>query len=251
MLLAHVLERTRAWLFAWPEHVPNAAQAAAFERLVEARAGGTPIAYLLGRRAFWSFDLALTPAVLIPRPETELLVGLALERLPRDVACTVADLGTGSGAIALALAHERPLARVRATDRSADAIAVAQANAQRLGLANVEFACGDWCEALGGMRFEVIVSNPPYIASDDPHLSRGDLRHEPLSALASGEDGLDAIRTIVATAPSHLLPGGWLLLEHGWEQAPQVRELFVRNGGRDAASARDLAGHERVTFARF
>lgn len=245
-----MLERPRAWLYAWPEHVPTAAQCEAFERLIEARASGTPIAYLLGRRAFWSLDLAVTPAVLIPRPETELLVELALERLPRDVECAVADLGTGSGAIALAIAHERPLARVQATDRSADALAVARANARRLGLANVGFECGDWCEALGGMRFDLIVSNPPYIASDDPHLARGDLRHEPLSALASGEDGLDAIRTIIATAPAHLSTDGWLLLEHGWEQAPQVRELFVLNGWRDAASARDLAGHERVTFAR-
>ena len=139
---------------------------------------------------------------------------------------------------------------MQATDSSVDALAVANANAQRLGLANIGFAHGDWCDALGAMGFDLIVSNPPYIATDDPHLGRGDLRHEPPSALASGKDGLDAIRTIVASAPSHLLPGGWLLLEHGWEQAPQVRELFGRNGWRDAASARDLAGHERVTFAR-
>lgn len=245
-----MLERPRAWLYTWPEHVPTPTQADAFERLVQARASGTPVAYLLGRRAFWSLDLVVSPAVLIPRPETELLVELAVERLPRDVACAVADLGTGSGAIALAIAHERPRARVRATDLSADALAVALANARSLGLVNVEFAQGDWCEALGALRFDLIVSNPPYIATDDPHLARGDLRHEPLSALASGADGLDAIRTIVAAAPAHLSPGGWLLIEHGWEQAPQVRELLVRQGWRDAASAHDLAGHERVTFAR-
>ena len=245
-----MLERPRAWLYAWPEHVPTPKQADAFERLVQARASGAPVAYLLGRRAFWSLDLAVNPAVLIPRPETELLVELALERLPRDAACAVADLGTGSGAIALAIAHERPLARVHASDLSADALAVARANARSLGFVNVEFAQGDWCEALGALRFDLIVSNPPYIATEDPHLARGDLRHEPLSALASGVDGLDAIRTIVATAPAHLSTGGWLLIEHGWEQAPQVRELLVRQGWRDAASAHDLAGHDRVTFAR-
>lgn len=245
-----MLERPRAWLYAWPEHVPTPAQAEAFERLVHARESGTPVAYLLGRRAFWSLDLAVTPAVLIPRPETELLVELALDRLPQDVACAVADLGTGSGAIALAVAHERPLARVCATDLSADALAVARANARSLGLDNVEFAQGVWCEPLGGTRFDLIVSNPPYIATDDPHLGRGDLRHEPLSALASGVDGLDAIRAIIATTPAHLSPGGWLLIEHGWEQAPQVRELLERQGWRGAASMRDLAGHERVTLAR-
>jgi len=250
LLLAHALERTRAWLFAWPEHVPTDVQRERFERLVEARAGGMPVAYLLGRRAFWSLDLAVTPAVLIPRPETELLVELALERVPEKVACGIADLGTGSGALALALAHERPLARVRATDLSTHALDVARSNARRLGLANIEFAHGDWCDALGDARFDLIVSNPPYIAADDPHLSRGDPRHEPTSALASGADGLDAIRTIVATAPSHLLPGGWLLIEHGWEQATQVRDLLERRGLSSVRSARDIAGHERVSFAR-
>jgi release factor glutamine methyltransferase len=250
LLLAHALGRTRAWLFAWPEHVPTEAQRDAFERLVEARAGGMPVAYLLGRRAFWSLDLAVTPAVLIPRPETELLVELALERLPENATSAVADLGTGSGAIALALAHERPRARVRATDFSMDALAVARSNARRLGLANVEFTHGDWCDALGDARFDMIVSNPPYIAAGDPHLSRGDLRHEPMSALASGADGLDAIRTIVAAAPSHLLPGGWLLIEHGWDQAAQVRDLLKRADLRGSRSARDVGGHERVTFAQ-
>ena len=248
-MLAHALERARAWLFAWPEHVPTDAQRELFERLVEARAGGMPVAYLLGRRAFWSLDLAVTPAVLIPRPETELLVELALERLPQGIACAVADLGPGSGAIALALAHERPLARVHATDASADAIAVARSNVRRLGLANIEFAHGDWYVALGDARFDLLVSNPPYIAADDPHLSRGDLRHEPMSALASGADGLDAIRTLAAGAPSHLSPGGWLLIEHGWDQAAQVRDLLARAGLRGGRSARDVGGHERVTFA--
>jgi len=248
LLLAHVLGRTRAWLFAWPEHVVGAEQTSAFERLVEARRAGAPVAYLLGRRGFWSFDLAVSPAVLIPRPETELLVELALERIPSDEASALADLGTGSGAIALALAHERPHANVVATDASAAALAVAFANAQRLGIGNVRFVHGDWYAPLGTARFALVASNPPYIAADDPHLARGDLRHEPLSALASGHDGLDAIRAIVADAPAHLLPRGWLLVEHGWEQGAAVRALFVGRGLDDVQSVRDVAGHERVTL---
>ncbi|HEU4665884.1 MAG TPA: peptide chain release factor N(5)-glutamine methyltransferase, partial [Dokdonella sp.] len=162
LLLAHVLGRTRAWLFAWPEHEPGAEQVDAFEQLVDARRTGAPVAYLLGRRGFWSFDLAVSPAVLIPRAETELLVELALERMPAGEACSIADLGTGSGAIALALAHERPRARVVATDASAEALAVARGNARRLGIDNVEFGYGDWFAALGDERFLLVASNPPY-----------------------------------------------------------------------------------------
>ena len=248
LLLAHVLGRTRAWLFAWPESVPDASQRDAFDRLVAARARGEPVAYLLGRRAFWSLDLAVTPAVLIPRPETELLVELALARLPDDRECAVADLGTGSGAIALSIARDRPRARVLATDASTAALDVARANAVRLGIGNIAFAQGDWCAALGDARFDAIVSNPPYIEAADPHLGQGDLRHEPLSALASGIDGLDAIRSIVAHAPDHLVPGGWLLLEHGWNQAGRVRELLAARGFAATGSQRDGNGHERVTF---
>lgn len=249
-LLAHVLERPRAWLYAWPEHQPTPAQRAEFERLLAARVGGAPVAYLLGRRAFWTFDIEVTPAVLIPRPETELLVELALARLPPDRPSAMADLGTGSGAIALAIARERPLARVLATDIGADALAVASSNAQRLGLGNVVFAEGDWCAALGDARFDLIASNPPYIEAGDPHLAQGDLRQEPLRALASGVDGLDAIREIIAAAPRHLLPGGWLLLEHGHDQAARVRELLAMQGFAEVASAVDLAGHERVCFGQ-
>jgi release factor glutamine methyltransferase len=251
LLLAHALGRTRAWLFAWPEYAASDAQRDAFERLVDARCAGAPVAYLLGRRGFWSFDLAVSPAVLIPRPETELLVELALERVPTGEACALADLGTGSGAIALALAHERPQARVVATDASAAALAVAHANAQRLGIGNVRFVHGDWYAPLGAARFALIASNPPYIAADDPHLARGDLRHEPLSALASGHDGLDAIRAIVGGAPPHLLPQAWLLIEHGWEQGEAVRRLFAQRGFDDVHSVRDVAGHERVTLGRW
>jgi release factor glutamine methyltransferase len=250
LMLAHALGRTRAWLFAWPEYEPAAEQRERFASLVDARASGAPVAYVLGQRAFWSLDLDVSPAVLIPRPETELLVELALARLPDDVVLRVADLGTGSGAIALSIAHERPLAHVLATDASEQALAVARANAQRLGIASVEFAQGDWFAMLGERRFDLIVSNPPYIAADDPHLAQGDLRYEPASALASGADGLDAIRTIVAAAPAHLVANGWLLLEHGWDQAERVRALLVAHGFGEVGSVRDLAAHERVTLGR-
>ena len=246
----HALGRTRAALFAWPEHEPDATRRAAFEALVDARVRGAPIAYLLGRRAFWTFELAVTPAVLIPRPETELLVERALERVAADSPCAIADLGTGSGAIAIALALERPQARVVATDASEAALGVARTNAAELGLRNVAFAHGDWFAALGDARFDLVVSNPPYIAAGDPHLARGDLRFEPASALASGDDGLDAIRTIADTAPSHLQDGGWLLLEHGWDQGERVRGLLVQAGFDAVTSVRDLAGHERVTLGR-
>jgi release factor glutamine methyltransferase len=185
--------------------------------------------------------------VLIPRPETELLVERALECVPTDRESRVADLGTGSGAIALAIACERPRAHVTATDASASALEVARGNAARLGIGNVAFAAGDWYAALGGARFDVIVSNPPYIAAGDAHLARGDLRFEPAVALASGADGLDAIRRIVAGAPAHLADRGALLLEHGFDQSERVRALLEAAGFEDVASARDGGGHERVT----
>jgi release factor glutamine methyltransferase len=248
LLLAHALGVSRARLYAWPEDEPDTVQRAAFERLVEAREQGEPIAYLTGRREFWSLELRVTPHVLIPRHETELLVELALERIPRDRAFRIADLGTGSGAIALALARERPLARVTATDASATALDVARGNAERLGVGNVGFAAGDWYAALGDARFDLIVSNPPYVAADDAHLAQGDLRFEPASALASGADGLDAIRHIVAGAPAHLADGGALLLEHGFDQSVRVRALLDAAGFVDVRSVRDAAGHERVTL---
>lgn len=250
LLLAHALGRTRAWLFAWPEFEPDAAQHAEYARLIEARRRGEPVAYLSGRREFWSLDLAVTPAVLIPRAETERLVELALHKLAPDRAAAVADLGTGSGAIALALARERPRARVLATDASAQALAVARTNARRLGIDNVEFAQGDWCAALGERRFDVIVSNPPYIEAADPHLAQGDLRFEPAAALASGADGLDAIRAIAAGAREHLFDGGWLLLEHGYEQGGRVRDLLSAHGYAAVSTERDVEGRERVTLGR-
>ncbi|MEO7062539.1 MAG: peptide chain release factor N(5)-glutamine methyltransferase [Dokdonella sp.] len=250
LLLAHVLDRSHAWLFAWPEFEPDPTQCAHFLKLVDARARGEPIAYLTGHREFWSLDLAVTPDVLIPRPESELLVELALARMGTDREYSVADLGTGSGAIALALARERPRACIVATDASIAALAVARANAERLGIINVTFSRGDWCAALGAARFDLIVSNPPYIELGDHHLVEGDLRHEPASALASGRDGLDAIRQISAQARAHLVGDGWLLLEHGWNQASQVRAVLENAGFEAAHSVRDAAGHERVTLAR-
>lgn len=248
LLLAHVLGKSRAWLFAWPEYEVDAAQHATYERMVAARQRGEPMAYLTGHREFWSLDLVVTPDVLIPRHETERLVEVALAHIPAGRDVRVADLGTGSGAIALALARERQRARVLATDASKAALDVARENARRLDVRNVAFAEGDWCDALGRERFDLIVSNPPYIAAGDAHLDIGDLRYEPKSALMSGADGLDAIRRIVADAFEHLHPDARLLIEHGWDQAERVRALFAAAGYVEVASARDAAGHERVTL---
>jgi len=248
-LLAHAAGRSQTWLFAHARDPAPAGVAERFEALVARRAAGEPVAYLTGVRGFWGFDLAVTPATLIPRPETELLVELALARLPPGDA-RVVDLGTGSGAVALAIARERPDASVLATDASVAALGVARANAQALGLARVRFALGDWYAPLAGARFDVIASNPPYIEDADPHLAQGDLRFEPASALSSGVDGLDAIRTLAAGAIVHLAPGGWLLVEHGLAQGAAVRGLFSRAGLVEVATERDLEGRERVTLGR-
>lgn len=250
LLLAHVLARPRAWLFTHGEDEVDVDAAQRFEALVQRRAQGEPVAYLIGQRGFWRFDLEVGPATLIPRSETERLVELALERLPDDRTLRVADLGTGSGAIALALAVERPKAMVVATDASAGALEVARGNAARLQLRNIEFRLGDWLTPLQGEHFALIASNPPYIASGDPHLDEGDLRFEPPSALASGPDGLDAIRVIVAHAPAHLEPGGWLLLEHGWDQGAAVRALLTSAGFVEVATELDLEERDRVTVGR-
>ena len=250
LLLAHALGRPRSWLYAHGTDPVDAVVAAAYADLVARRLAGEPIAYLTGRRGFWRFDLAVTPATLIPRPETELLVELALGRLPPDRAVRIADLGTGSGAIALALALERPRATVIATDASDAALAVARTNAADLGIGNIRFRQGDWLAPLAGEQFDLIASNPPYIARDDPHLRAGDLRHEPALALSSGRDGLDAIRTIVRDTPAHLLPGGWLLLEHGWEQGAAVTGLLRDAGFVEVATERDLEARERATVGR-
>ncbi|MGQ4660083.1 peptide chain release factor N(5)-glutamine methyltransferase [Lysobacter sp. F6437] len=250
LLLAHVLDRPRSWLYAHGDDELDAAAAARFDILLTRRHAGEPVAYLTGHRGFWRFDLEVNRATLIPRPETELLVELALARLPADRPLRIADLGTGSGAIALALAHERPHADVVATDASPDALAVAATNAKALGLANVRFLQGDWFAPVAGETFDLIASNPPYIADGDAHLGEGDLRFEPRSALASGIDGLDAIRRIVADAPTHLLPGGWLLLEHGWDQGDAVRGLLATAGLVEVETVRDLEQRDRISLGR-
>jgi len=250
ILLAHALSKPQAWLYAHGDDPVVPDDARRFMALVERRGAGEPVAYLTGRRGFWTLDLSVTPDTLIPRPETERLVELALERLPANGAPWVLDMGTGSGAIALALASERPAARVLATDRSAAAIAVARANARGNGIANVEFAEGDWYRPAAGRRFDLVVSNPPYIAEGDAHLRRGDLRFEPAAALSSGSDGLDAIRVIAAGAPAHLEPGGWLLVEHGLDQGAAVRALFEAAGLAGVRTARDLEQRDRVTLGR-
>lgn len=250
-LLLHALGRERAWLFAHARDPVAPAVAAAFAALVARREAGEPVAYLTGRRGFWTLDLAVSPATLIPRPETETLVELALERVDDEAGRRIADLGTGSGAIALALASERPRAQVVAVDLSAAALQVARANAAAHALDNVAFRQGSWLAPLAGQRFDLIASNPPYIAEDDPHLGQGDLRHEPATALASGRDGLDAIRAIAAAAPGHLLPGGWLLLEHGWDQGEAVAALLRARGFVEVATHRDLEARDRVTLGRW
>ena len=249
-LLAHVLGKPVSWLFAHGDETIEISALQRFRMLLEARESGRPVAYLIGRRGFWTLDLAVTADTLIPRPETELLVELAIARLPVSSPSRVADLGTGSGAIALAIAKERPECRVIATDASKGALDIAIDNAEGNGIRNVEFRMGSWFSPLMGERFDLIASNPPYIAEGDPHLDEGDLRFEPAAALSSGADGLDAIREIVADAPSHLTAGGWLLLEHGWEQGAAVRELLVLAGFEEVSSARDLEGRERVTLGR-
>ena len=249
-LLQHVLGRSPAWLLAHADDAVAAGDAARYAALVERRAAGEPVAYLTGSRGFWSLELAVTPATLVPRPETELLVELALARIPVDAASRIADLGTGCGAFALAIAKERPRAHVVATDASGDALEVARGNAQSNRIGNVEFRAGDWYAPLVGETFDLIASNPPYIALGDPHLGKGDLRFEPASALSSGADGLDAIRDIVRDAPAHLRAGGWLLLEHGWEQGEAVRALLREAGLADVATERDLEQRDRVTLGR-
>ena len=249
LLLAHTLGTGRSHLRAHPEAALDASQAHRYAELVEARRRGEPIAYLTGKREFWSLLLKVTPATLIPRPETELLVEQAIGLIPANADWDVLDLGTGSGAIALAIAKERPRCRVTALDISADALAVAQDNARELQISNVEFLQGDWFAPLPQRRFQVIVSNPPYVGDSDPHLGEGDLRFEPKQALSSGGDGLRDIRRIVSDAPSHLHAGGQLLLEHGYGQGATIRQLLQTAGFVDTLSVRDLAGHERVSLA--
>ena len=248
ILLLHSLQRPqhdRAWLLAHDSDALSSAQETAWQNALQRRLQGEPVAYITGRKDFFGLTLNVDARVLDPRPDTEILVEWALELLPAGQPSRVLDLGTGSGAVALALQHQRPAAQVTAVDASADALAVASANAQRLNLA-VNCVLSHWMDAVPG-PFELIVSNPPYVAEGDPHLAA--LTHEPLSALTSGADGLDDIRQIIAQAPSRLAPGGWLLLEHGWDQAAPVQALLREAGFVQVQSRRDLSGIERCTGA--
>ncbi|MBI2286169.1 MAG: peptide chain release factor N(5)-glutamine methyltransferase [Nitrosomonadales bacterium] len=257
-LLQTVLQVNRAYLLTHPEQILDAEQQARYAALLERRLRGEPLAYILGEREFFGLNFKVTPATLIPRPDTELLVELALQRIPKPLPASpcqgrsvdkyrVLDLGTGSGAIALSIAHARPNIEVTAVDASQEALGVARENARRLDIGNVRLLRSDWFAALADERFDLIVSNPPYIANGDAHLAQGDLRFEPRAALASGADGLDDIRRIVADAKEHLHPGGWLLFEHGYDQAGRVRELLGAAGYAEVFSALDLAGIERVS----
>lgn len=250
ILLAAAMGRARSWLYAHADAMPDDDQASRYRALVGRRERGEPVAQILGEREFWSLSLAVTADTLIPRPETELLVELALSHLRRHPDARVLDLGTGSGAIALALAHESPLADLTAIDVEARTLQVARKNAARLGLDRIRFLQGDWYSAVQGERYDVIVSNPPYIEEGDPHLAQGDLRFEPRAALVSGRDGLDAIREIISGAPAHLYEGGRLLLEHGFDQGAAVRELLSAAGFVEVASERDLESRERVSAGR-
>jgi release factor glutamine methyltransferase len=250
VLLMHVCSLDRSSLITRNETALTGKQLNMLENLLHRRKRGEPVAYITGTREFWSMELGVTPGTLIPRPETELLVEKALEHIPRDTEWTIADLGTGSGAIALVIAKERPRCRVMATDISLAALEVAGPNAKKIGLTNVDFRAGDWFAPLVGETFDMLVSNPPYIRAGDPHLKQGDLRFEPATALVSGTDGLDAIRHIARHAREFLKPDGWLLFEHGWDQAEAIGEYLRQQGYRDIVCHTDLTGHARVAGGR-
>jgi len=251
VLLAHVLDRERTFVIAHARDELDRDAESRFAELVEKRASGTPVAYLTGLQEFWSLPVRVNTATLIPRPETELLVELALEKISPKEDVLVADLCTGSGAIALAIASERKHVNIYASDISADALEVAIQNAERLHLPNIKFSQGSVFEPLAGLRFQVIVSNPPYVAEDDPHMVQGDVRFEPRDALAAGVDGLDVITQITESATRYLEPGGWLLLEHGHDQEAAIEKLFIAVGLKEVECYRDLAGLPRVTLGQF
>lgn len=250
LLLAHALGKSRSYLHTWPEREVDAEPGARFAADLTRRKAGEPVAHILGRQGFWSLELDVAAHTLIPRPDTELLVETVLELLPA-LPAMVLDLGTGTGAIALALASERPAWRVTGVDRVPEAVALAERNRARLELGNAAFVESHWFSALAGQRYRLIVSNPPYIAAADHHLDEGDLRFEPSSALVAGIDGLDDIRQIIAQAPGYLEHAGWLLLEHGFDQAAAVRELLAARGFSAVQSRRDLGGHERISLGQW
>ena len=248
LLCQQVLNVNRAWLISHQSDALEANQQAGFEALLQRRLNGEPMAYILGSREFYGLQLKTTPETLIPRPDTETLVEAAFAKIPQNASLNILDLGTGTGAVALAIASQRPQTKVIAVDASLEALKVATENAQDFKLANVRLLESNWFSALGGEKFDVIVSNPPYIAQDDEHLKQGDLRFEPLSALASGADGLDDIRKIIQDAPDFLNPNGWLMLEHGYDQADAVAALLNARGFRQIDHVKDIVGTLRVTF---
>lgn len=251
VLLSSLLDRPRTYLTAWPEMQLSQEQLLSFQAMIERRTRGEPMAYITGSREFWSLNLEVTPDTLIPRPETETLVEKALEFIPLDQAMLIADLGTGSGAIAAALASERPMCEIVATDFSSDTIQVAQRNFSRLGLSNIKTSTGEWCDALSSSaKFDLIISNPPYIADGDGHLAHNGLPWEPQKALRSGDDGLDDINIIIKQVPKHLADNGWLLLEHGFDQGNQVRFLLKQAGFSAINTIQDLSGHDRVSMGQ-
>ncbi|MCU7914443.1 MAG: peptide chain release factor N(5)-glutamine methyltransferase [Candidatus Thiodiazotropha sp. (ex Gloverina cf. vestifex)] len=248
LLLCHLLDKPRSHLYAWPDNELSPAELAEYEALITRRLSGEPIAHITGLREFWSLTLNVTLDTLIPRPETELLVEMSLLHLETVEQPMIADLGTGSGAIAVALGSERPDARIHACDYSENALRVAQNNADQLNLSNIDFYAGNWYQALpASTLYDLIASNPPYIEEDDLHLMQGDLPREPVSALSSGSDGLMDIRQIIQQATNHLIPGGWLLLEHGYQQAEAVRQLLDLQGFINIETHKDLAAQPRVT----
>lgn len=249
ILLMHTLGVSRAWLFAHSDQTIEGSAADMYRKHIQRRQGGEPIAYITGTREFWSLDFKVSPAVLIPRPETEILIEAALARIPKDDSWRLADLGTGSGAIAIAIATQRPLCEVHACDISSDALAVAQENANTHKVERIQFHKGSWLNPLSG-KFDLIVSNPPYVAEGDTHLQQGDLRFEPDSALVSGNDGLEAIREITAKAPNFLTAGGWLGFEHGYDQAASCKAIMESHGFISIETLKDLQGTNRVTIGR-
>ncbi|MBU0536939.1 MAG: peptide chain release factor N(5)-glutamine methyltransferase [Gammaproteobacteria bacterium] len=248
LLLCHCLGKPRSYLYSWPERELDAAQAQQFIRLLDRRVAGEPIAHILGERGFWSLSLAVSPLTLIPRPDTECLVERALEMLNGQLNPQILDLGTGTGAIALALASERADAKVLGSDFSPQVVALAEQNRTALGLGNVQILCSSWFDSIPAARFNLIVSNPPYIDAQDPHLSEGDVRFEPSSALVAENGGMADLLTIISQAPSYLLAGGELLLEHGYAQGAAVRQALLERGFVQVASQADYGGNERISW---
>ena len=253
LLLTHLLQKNRTWLFTWPDHVLTEKQTADFLQMLERRKKGEPVAHIIGRREFWSLPLAVNASTLIPRPDTEILVEVALQLFAADLPekkrlCL--DLGTGTGAIVLALASEKPDWQFMAVDQSSDAVALAEINRRQLGFDNIRILQSDWFEKIPAISFDLIVSNPPYIDPDDVHLSQGDVRFEPLSALIAKDNGLADIKKIISHAKSFLTSGGYLLLEHGHNQADAVKKLFLENGYSAIETRKDLGGNDRVTRGR-